>query len=135
MSFTYFFKLYFLTLPVFLAIDFVWLTLIAKNFYAKQIGFLFSPKPNLISAFIFYLLYVAGVLIFAVVPALRENHLSKAVLLGGLFGLFTYATYDLTNLATIKNWPLIVTIIDILWGIILTASLSLISFIIGKKLL
>ena len=108
--------LYILTFLVFLAIDAVWLTLIAKNFYAKEIGHLMAEKALLLPALIFYLLFVVGVLIFAVIPGYEAQSLSKTLMLSALFGLMTYATYDLTNLATLRDWPLKVTIIDIVWG-------------------
>lgn len=129
-----FIKLYFIALPVFFAIDMVWLGLIANDFYKKHIGFLMTKDVNWIAALIFYLLFIAGLVIFVISPAIEKNSLSSALLLGALFGLITYATYDLTNLATIKNWPLIVTGVDLLWGMILSTSVSAVSFLIAKKL-
>lgn len=126
-------KLYFIALPVFFAIDMVWLGLIANNFYKKHIGFLMSQEVNWIAALIFYLLFIAGLVVFVISPALEKNSLPTALLLGALFGLITYATYDLTNLATIKNWPLLVTVVDLLWGMTLSASVSAITFLIAKK--
>lgn len=129
-----FLKLYFITLPVFFAIDLIWLTLIAKNFYAKHIGFLMKSDVNWIAALLFYLIFIVGLVIFIIQPTLKTNSWQNAILLGALFGLISYATYDLTNLATIKNWPLIITIVDLIWGSFLSASVSLISFLIAKKL-
>lgn len=129
-----YFKLYILTFLSFLAVDGVWLGLVAKNFYAKHLGFLMSPTPNLLAAFLFYLLNIVGLMILVVVPALRENNLAKALWLGALYGLCTYATYDLTNLATIKNWPLLVTVVDLLWGITITTFTAWAGFVIGRKL-
>lgn len=127
-------KLYLIALPVFFAIDMVWLGLVANNFYKKHIGFLMTSEVNWVAALIFYLLFIAGLVIFVISPALEKNSLATALLLGALFGLMTYATYDLTNLATIKHWPVLVTVVDLLWGMTLSASVSAISFLIAKKL-
>ncbi|HSV94858.1 MAG TPA: DUF2177 family protein [Spirochaetia bacterium] len=128
-------KLYLLTLPVFLLIDGLWLTVIAKNFYAKYLGYLMTPSPNWFAASIFYFGYVIGIIIFAVSPALQENSLTKALVLGGLFGMFCYATYDLTNLATIKDWPWFVAVIDIVWGTLVSLIVAGAGFYIGKKII
>jgi len=127
-------KLYLIALPVFFAIDMVWLGLVAHNFYKKHIGFLMANEVNWIAALIFYFLFIAGLVVFVISPALQKNSLLTALLLGALFGLITYATYDLTNLATIKHWPLLVTVVDLLWGMTLSASVSAISFLIAKKI-
>jgi uncharacterized membrane protein len=130
-----FIKLYLLTLPVYLLVDGFWLTVVAKSFYAKHLGYLMSPKPNWIAAGIFYLGYVIGVIIFAVSPAMRENSLERALLLGALFGVFCYATYDLTNLATIKDWPWYITVIDIVWGGTVTMIVAGAGYLLGKRFL
>lgn len=127
-------KVYLIALPVFLAIDMVWLTLVAKNFYAKQIGYLLSKNPNLLAAFIFYLIFIAGLVFFVIIPALDRKMWLEALLAGAFFGLVTYATYDLTNLATIKDWPITVTIVDLIWGMVLSASVSVITYFIASKL-
>lgn len=129
-----FIKLYLITTPVFFTIDIIWLGLLAKNFYQKQLGALLGPV-NWSAALIFYLLYIIGIIIFALEPALEKNSLTQAVLLGGLLGLIAYSTYDLSNLATLKNWPTTVVFIDIIWGTILTSSVATISFLIAKKVL
>lgn len=129
-----FFRLYLIAFPVFLLIDMVWLVLVANKFYANQIGFLMKSNVNWLSALVFYLLFVAGALLFVVMPALEKNSLLHALLFGALFGLITYATYDLTNLATIKDWPLLVTIVDLFWGSFVSASLSVITFLIAKRI-
>ena len=128
-----FIKLYLIALPVFLAIDMVWLTFVAKNFYAKQIGYLMAKNPNLIAALIFYLIFIAGLIVFVITPALDKKMWIQALLAGAFFGLVTYATYDLTNLATIKDWPLIVTIVDLIWGMVLSAAVSVITYFIALK--
>lgn len=127
-----FLKIYIIALPIFLAIDMVWLTLVAKNFYARQIGFLMKPDINWLAAIIFYLLFVIGLVLFVITPALEKNSWVYAVLLGALFGLISYATYDLTNLATMKNWPILITIIDLVWGAVLSGSVSVITYLIVK---
>ena len=123
---------YLLTFVGFLMVDLLWLGIIAKNLYQKYLGDLLSDKVNWTAAFIFYFIYVAGISIFAIYPAVQKESVFNAILMGALFGLFTYATYDLTNLATLKGWPLPIVFIDILWGIILSASVSLSGFYIVK---
>lgn len=130
-----FIKLYFITLPIFFIIDMIWLGLIAKNFYAKHIGFLMKTNINWTAAIIFYLLFIVGLVIFVINPAIEKGSWVYAVLLGALFGLITYATYDLTNLATIKDWPLVVTIVDLIWGMVLASSVSVISFFVASKII
>ena len=126
--------LYLLTFAVFLAIDFVWLTWIAKNMYAEKIGHLLAQSPNLIAALVFYLLFVGATLIFAVLPGYEAQSLTKTIFLGALLGMITYATYDLTNLATLKDWPLSVTIIDIIWGTSLCTVTSIAGYYIANFL-
>lgn len=124
--------LYLLTIPVFFTIDMIWLGVIAKGFYRKTLAFFLSDKVNWPAAIIFYLLFIIGILLFAVLPALSKDALWYALLFGGLFGFFTYATYDLTNLATLKNWPLTIVFVDIIWGVILSAAVATISYCIGR---
>jgi uncharacterized membrane protein len=130
-----FIKLYFIALPVFLAIDMIWLGLIAKNFYSKQIGFLMKTNINYPAAIIFYLLFVVGIVFFVVLPSIEKSSWLHALFFGALFGLITYATYDLTNLATIKDWPLLVTVVDLVWGSFIAASVSVITYFIANKFL
>lgn len=127
-------KLYLSTFVAFLAIDMVWLGFVARPFYKKQLGFILAPKPNWSAAIIFYLLFVLGILVFVVVPGLRENSFKYILLYGAFYGLITYATYDLTNLSTLNQWPVLVTVVDIIWGIVLSTAVSVISFIVGKWL-
>ncbi len=124
--------LYFLTLPVFLGIDMIWLGVIAKNLYKNKIGHLMTENVNWPAALVFYLLFIVGLIIFSVAPALEKESLLRAAILGGLFGLFTYATYDLTNYATLRNWPLDLVIIDILWGTVLGLVVASASYFIGS---
>ena len=127
-------KLYLVSLAAFFAIDMVWLGLVARSFYQQQLGFLMAPNPNWFVAVLFYLLFVGGLLFFVVIPGLNANSLKASLLKAALFGLITYATYDLTNLATLKDWPVLLSIVDMLWGTILSVSVSWISFIAGKRL-
>jgi uncharacterized membrane protein len=129
-----FIKLFIIALPVFFAIDMVWLVLVAKKFYQEQIGFLMKPDINWFAAIIFYLLFIAGLIIFVISPAVEKHSWVHALLFGALFGLITYATYDLTNLATLKDWPLLVTIVDLIWGTVLASSISVITYFIANKI-
>jgi uncharacterized membrane protein len=129
-----FIKLFIIALPVFFVIDMVWLVLVAKKFYQEQIGFLMKPDINWFAAIIFYLLFIAGLIIFVISPAVEKHSWVHALLFGALFGLITYATYDLTNLATLKDWPLLVTVVDLIWGSVLASSISLITYFIANKI-
>lgn len=126
-------KLYVIALPVFLGIDMVWLTLIAKSFYAKQLGYLMAKNPNLLAALIFYLIFIAGLVFFVIAPAVDKKLWTQALLAGAFFGLVTYATYDLTNLATIKSWPVVITVIDLFWGMSVSAAVSVITYFLALK--
>ena len=128
-----FIKLYFIALPVFLIIDFLWLGLISRNFYQKQIGFLMKTNINWPAALIFYALFVAGLVFFVISPAYLKKDWIYALFGGAFFGLITYATYDLTNLATLKNWPLTVTLVDLVWGMVLSGTVALISYFIASN--
>lgn len=121
-----FIKLYAIAFPVFLAIDMVWLGLVAKNFYRDQIGNLMKPDVNWAAAIIFYLIFIVGLVVFVISPAVEKGSWIHAVLFGALFGLVCYATYDLTNLAVAKDWPLLVTIVDLAWGAVLASSVSVV---------
>ena len=125
-------KLYLMTVFIFFAIDIVWLGYIAKPFYKKNLAGILSPNVNWRAAAAFYLIYITGILIFAVLPALEKGSLAKALLWGALFGFFTYATYDLTNLATISNWPLKIVIVDICWGMFLCSAVAWLSYLSGR---
>jgi uncharacterized membrane protein len=135
MNIFFYLKLYALTVPIFFIIDILWLGVIAKGFYRRKLNFILSADVNWTAAVIFYLMYIAGILFFAVRPAVRNNSWGQAAVLGALFGFFTYATYDLTNLATIKNWPLVIVVVDILWGMCLCTLVAYLSFMISKWLI
>jgi uncharacterized membrane protein len=126
-------KLYLIALPVFIAIDMVWLGLVAKDFYRAQIGHLMKADVNWSAAIIFYLIYIAGLVAFVITPAMEKGSWIHAILFGALFGLVCYATYDLTNLAVAKDWPLLVTIVDLVWGAVLAAAVSTITYCIATK--
>ena len=123
-------KMYIIAFFVFLIIDAVWLGIISKNLYKKELGHLMSKKPNFIAAGLFYLLFLVGLVYFVINPSIINNDLSKLFISSGLFGLITYATYDLTNLATLKDWPLKITIIDLLWGTTLSILVSYLTFLL-----
>jgi len=127
-------KLFFIALPIFFVIDMAWLVLVAKKFYQEQIGFLMKPDINWVAAIIFYLLFIIGLVTFVISPAVEKKSWLNAILFGALFGLITYATYDLTNLATIKDWPFLVTIVDLIWGSVLAASISGITYFVAGKI-
>ena len=112
-------KLYFAALAIFLVLDMFWLLVLARNFYQQQIGQYMRPDPNLYAAGAFYLLFIAGLLYFAILPGAHAP--LHAALRGAFFGLLTYATYDLTNLAIMRDWPLLLTMVDLLWGSALCA--------------
>ncbi len=124
--------IFFIAFMIFFVIDILWLGLFAKKMYQSQIGFILAKKPNWYAAVVFYVLYIVFLLIFAVMPALDKGSLTDAMLYGALYGFITYATYDLTNLATLDKWPLKVTIIDIIWGTFLGFSVSTLTFLIGS---
>jgi uncharacterized membrane protein len=130
----YFLKLYLATLATFLAIDAVWLGVVARKFYARHIGFLLAPKPNWAAAIVFYLIFILGIVVFVVQPGLKADSLKFTLGRAMLFGLVTYATYDLTNHATVKGWPAIVTYVDLAWGMALTTAVSFVAFHAGKWL-
>ena len=128
-------KRYLVTLFAFLALDAVWLGLIAQPFYQAQIGFLMAKNPHWLAAGAFYLLYVGGLVFFVVGPALRSGESpARAALHGAFFGLVAYATYDLTNLATLDRWPLLLTAVDLVWGATLGALTTLAAVWAGRRI-
>lgn len=134
MSFAFYVKLYLLTVPVFFLVDILWLGVVARSFYRRQLGFILSDRVNWSAAIVFYLIYITGILYFAVRPSLHSGSLQQAAGLGALYGFFTYATYDLTNMATVDKWPFKIVVVDIAWGIVLCTLVSLSSFAIGNWL-
>jgi uncharacterized membrane protein len=135
MTILFYAKLYLMTVPIFFAIDLLWLGVVAKPLYQKHLGEILAPNVHWKAAAAFYLIYIAGILVFAVVPALDKASAGRAVLWGLLFGIFTYATYDLTNMATLPRWPLTIALIDIAWGMTLCAAVAGLSYRVGKWLM
>lgn len=123
-------KQFFVAFISFLMIDGVWLMFIAKDFYARYIGHLMAKNPNIAAAGIFYLIYIFTLVVLIISPAIQKGSLATAILTGALFGLCAYATYDLTNLATIKDWPLIVTVVDLIWGTFVSGAVAGVSYLI-----
>jgi uncharacterized membrane protein len=128
------FLVYLITVPIFFIIDLVWLGAIAKGFYQKHLGYLMRPQINWTAAILFYLVFIIGIVIFAVRPALELQSPMRALVYGALFGFFAYATYDLTNLATVKDWPVIVTAIDLVWGTVLCGAVAWGSYVLSNKI-
>jgi uncharacterized membrane protein len=127
---------YFSFLFIMLAIDAVWLTLMVKFLYSKHIGHLMAASPSLIPALIFYLVYALGVTVFVLLPAVaNQSTVFKIFGYGALLGFMAYATYDLTNQATLKDWPVLVTSIDLAWGALLTGTVSVLAFLFVRWLM
>lgn len=135
MNLIYYIKLYLLTVVIFFAVDLVWLGLVAKGFYQTQLKGILGESVHWKAAIVFYLIYIIGILIFAVIPALEKGVWSRALLWGAMFGFFTYSTYDLTNMATLDRWPLMVAVVDVLWGTVLCAAVSVLSYLCASRLL
>ena len=127
-----FLKYYSVAFIVFFAIDLVWLGVVAKNMYKEHLGFIMSPNVNWVAAIGFYMVFIAGLIFFALNPAIEKNSVMYAFLVGGFFGLITYATYDMTNLATLKDWPVFITVVDIIWGTVLCSLTTTVSFLVLK---
>lgn len=124
-----FLTIYLISVPVFFLVDMIWLGLVARGFYQSQIGHLLGDI-NWVAAILFYLIYLIGLTYFATMPAVERESVMVALLTGALFGFFTYATYDLTNLSTLRDWPLLVTIVDIAWGTVLGATVAAGSYLV-----
>jgi len=127
-------KLYGLTALVFFAIDLVWLGVVAQGFYQKHLGHLLRPDVVWPAALVFYLMYLAGVLVFAVLPGLEAGSLPRTLALGAFFGLVAYATFDLTCMALFRDFPLVVVVVDLVWGTVLTGTVATASFALGRWL-
>jgi uncharacterized membrane protein len=117
----------------FAAVDSIWLITMSTRLYKPEIGELMAENFRLGPAIVFYLLYIAGILLFAVQPALASGKWQTALVQGALFGFFCYMTYDMTNYATLKIWSLKVTILDLMWGTFLTGSAATIGFLVTRK--
>ena len=125
-------KLFSVSLFTFLILDAIWLGLIARNFYAKYLAVYLTDNVIWLSAIIFYLIFNIGLLIFVILPSIEKNSYTTLILYSLLYGLVTYATYDLTNYATIKDWPFAVTIVDIIWGMFVAFASSSAAFLFHK---
>jgi uncharacterized membrane protein len=128
------FILYIATFGVFFFIDLIWLVLMNSRFYKKELSGLIAEKVKWFPAILFYLLFIVAVLVLVVLPAIDNGSWVTTLLYGGLLGMVCYGTYDFTNLASIRNWPLKVTIVDILWGTVLSATVATISFFIATAI-
>ena len=115
---------YILAFVVFVVIDLIWLGVIAKDFYFSELRALIAPQISMVAAGVFYLLYPAGIVVFAIMPGLDNQSVMRAVILGMLLGLMAYGTYDLTNLATVKGWPVRMAVVDMVWGSALTGMVA-----------
>jgi uncharacterized membrane protein len=133
MTIAAFFKLYLVALPVFLVIDLVWLGIVARPFYQKHMGHLMRPDVNWTAAIVFYLIFVAGIVVFVAWPAVERQSLTTAVSLGLLFGLVTYAAYDLTNLATLHTFPITVAVVDLIWGMVLCSTVGSVTYLVANR--
>lgn len=118
----------------FFAIDMLWLGIIAKTYYKTKLGFILSPNQKWTAAMVFYLIYVGGILFFAINPSLKEMDWKVGLINGAVFGAMCYATYDLTNMATIAKWPIEIVVIDIIWGMTLTSIVALVTYFLTGKL-
>jgi uncharacterized membrane protein len=127
-------KTYCLTFVVFLAVDFLWLGLVARQLYQRFLGHLFREDVNWTAALLFYAIFVFGMMVFVVYPAIKSHSAMQAVGLGMLYGLVTYAAFDLTNLAVIKGWPATIVVVDIAWGMALSGMVSTAGYGIAKWL-
>lgn len=122
-----FLKFFGVAFVVFLLVDLLWLGIVARKVYKKYLGYIMAEKVRWVPALIFYVIFIAGLVYFALLPVTVWH---QALLSGALFGFIAYATYDLTNLSTLKGWPIQITIIDLVWGTFLGASVSTLTFLI-----
>jgi len=129
-----FVKLFFLTALVFFAIDLVWIGVVASSFYARHLGPLLADEVRWVPAILFYTIYIVGLLVFAVLPGLSAASLGRSLALGAFLGLFAYATFDLTCMALFKGFPAIVVVVDLIWGICLSAVVTAAGYGFGRWL-
>ncbi len=133
MTIVNFLKMYLITVPIFFIIDLTWLGIIAKDVYQKYMGHLMRDTPNWPVAILFYLLFIIGLIIFVINPAIQKDSWMHALIYGAMFGFFTYMTFDLTSLAVLKDWPWQIAVIDIIWGIVLSSSVSVIAYFVSRN--
>ena len=129
-----FLSLYGIAAGIFVIIDAIWLSIIANSFYKEKLGKLLAEKPSLGAAAIFYALYILALVVFIIKPGIDQS-LTTVAWKGALLGLVMYATYDLTNQATLKDWPVSITIVDLIWGTFITATVSVLTVLLYTKLL
>ncbi len=127
-----FIKLYIVALPILLVLDALWIGLVAKDVFKQHVGHLMAQEMRWGAAGSFYLVYILGLVFFVIAPAIRENSWIQALLCGAFFGFIAYATYDLTNLATLDKWPATLAFFDMLWGSFVSGAVALITYWIGK---
>ncbi len=125
---------YAVSVPVFFVIDMIWLGVIAKGFYRKALESLLTPNINWTAAILFYFLFLLGILVFALLPGMERRSLGYTIGMAALFGFIAYATYDLTNLATLRDWPLMLSIVDMTWGAFLSASTAAMTYLIMSRI-
>ena len=135
LGFGHFLKIYAISVPVFFLIDLLWLGLVAKPFYDRHLGYILRGQVLWAAAILFYLFFLLGLVVFVIAPAVESGSLAKAIVLGLFFGFITYQTYELTNYALVKDWPLIVVIVDIAWGMVLSCLVSVITFLVATRVL
>jgi uncharacterized membrane protein len=134
MSISIFLKLYAVALTSFMVLDLLWLGVVARSFYRSQLGHLMRAEINWAAAVAFYVLFIVGIVVLVVWPAVERGSLGRALLLGALFGLVTYAAYDLTNLATLEGFPPRMVVVDLVWGTTLCAGVSAITYLVSTRL-
>ena len=125
---------YAVSVPVFFAVDMIWLGVIARGFYRKALEPLLTPNINWTAAIVFYFIFLVGILVFALLPGLKKQSFVYTVSMAALFGFIAYATYDLTNLATLRDWPLLMSMVDMLWGAFLSASTAGVTYLIMSRI-
>jgi uncharacterized membrane protein len=135
MNLTIFLKLYAVAIGAFFIIDLFWLGVVARSFYQAQMGHLMRADVNWAAAIGFYAIFVGGIIVLAVWPAVEKQSLGHAVVLGAVLGLVTYAAYDLTNLATLDGFPFKVVLVDMIWGTVLCGAVSAITYLASTRLL
>lgn len=122
------FKLFAIAFPAFMILDMTWIGFISNNFYKKHLGYLLAENVTWWAAIVFYVLFVCGLIMFVIKPAIEKGSLYEALLMGAFFGIVTYAAYDLTNQALTKDWPWIVTVVDMAWGAFIAMAVSGITY-------
>ncbi|MCK5811325.1 MAG: DUF2177 family protein [Clostridiales bacterium] len=122
--------IFLVTFIIFMIIDFLWLSIFAKKFYHKHLGYIMAKKQNMLATVIFYVVFIIGLVFFVINPAINKHSVVYAIFVGSFYGVVTYGTYNLTNFATIKNWPISITIIDLIWGGFLCGLISLTSYLL-----